>query len=235
MYTTYIYFHRLYGLCRNSLLFIIIATILLTGHGNEFRLLEIYSQLLSTAADLETSQSLITFLSTDEITTVATTGEATIIRSIIDQLINNGVDGSYTSTIQDNIFMSLSLVIGSGKFPGHSFFSDVIESFSYSLLAGLSCPLESAVEMKSSVIEIQAYTGTASQISGYKFNTNGNTFQLPVGVLPQSETDDCGAQVFIADMTIGNNGIFQDSNIDNVFGQTVLSVGLQDSDGNKVH
>lgn len=149
-------------------------------------------------------------------------------------MINNGVDGSYTATIQENIFTSLSLVIGSGKFRGQSFFSDVVESFSYSLLAGLSCPLDTAVEMKSSVIEIQAYTGTSSQISGYRFNTNGNTFQLPVGVLPQGEADSCGAQVFIADMTVGSNGIFQDSNVDSVFGQTVLSVGLQDSDGNKV-
>ena len=212
-----------------------IATILLTGHGNEFRLLEIYSLLLSTAADLETSQSLLTFLTTDEITTVATRGEGSIIRSILDQLINNGVDGSYTPTIQENIFTSLSLVIGSGKFPGQSFFSDVIESFSYSLLVGLSCPLDTAVEMKSSVIEIQAYTGTASQISGYRFNTNGNTFRLPVGVLPQDGVDNCGAQVFIADMTMGSNGIFQDSSVNSVFGQTVLSVGLQDSDGNKVH
>ncbi|KAI6651563.1 G protein coupled receptor 98-like protein isoform X1 [Oopsacas minuta] len=211
------------------------ATILLTGHGNEFRLLEIYSQQLSLAIDgLDTSQFLLTFLDTEKITTLATTGESLVIRSILDQLISDGVSGSYSTSLQENIFTILSLIIGSEKFSGQSFFANVVESFSYSLLILLPCPMDAPVEMKSSVIEIQAYKGSSSQISGYRFNTNGNTFQFPVGVLPVDDGENCGAQVFIADMTMGSNSIFQDPSVASVFGQTVLSVGLRDSFGNEI-
>ena len=217
------------------ILSVLVATVLLTGHGNEFRLLEIYSYQLSRAvSDLVTSESLLTFLNSDIITTKATNGESVILRSILDQLITDVLTSLDTDSIQRNVFTALSLIIGSGKFQGKSYFSEVVESFSFSLLVSLPCPMHSPVEMESSVIVIKAIRGNSSLLSAYRFNTNGNTFQLPENVLPVSEEDPCGAQLVIADMNMEAGSIFPDTSIEGLFGHTVLSVGLRDSNGDKV-
>ena len=156
------------------------------------------------------------------------------MRSILDQLITDADTSMDITDIQRNVFTVLSLVIGSGKFQGKSYFSEVVESFSFSLLASLPCPMESPVEMESSVIVIRALRGNASLLSGYQFSTNRNTFKLPSGVLSESEEGSCSAELFIADMSMEAGSLFPDTSIQALFGNTVLSVGLRDSNGEKV-
>ena len=207
----------------------------MTGHGNEFRLLEIYSQQLSRAVtELQTSEAILTFLNSDSITTKATNGESLILRSILDQLITDAVSTLDTTSIQRNVFTALSIIIASGKFVGKSFFSEVVESFSFSLLVSVPCPMDSPVEMESSVIVIKAIKGNSSLISGYQFYTNGNTFILPRDILPMDVGDSCDAQLFIADMSMQAGSLFSDSSIAGLFGHIVLSMGLRDSNGDQV-
>ena len=197
--------------------------------------MEIYSQQLGRAVtDMQTSEAILTFLNSDSITTKATNGESLILRSILDQLITDADSTLDTTSIQRNVFTALSIIIGSGEFVGKSFFSEVDESFSFSLLVSVPCPMDSPVEMESSVIVIKAIKGNSSLISGYQFYTNGNTFILPRNILPMDVGDSCGAQLLIADMSMEAGSLFSDSSIAGLFGHTVLSVGLRDSNGDQV-
>ena len=94
--------------------------------------------------------------------------------------------------------------------------------------------MDSPFEMESSVIVIKAIKGNSSLISGYQFYTNGNTFILPRDILPMGVGDSCDAQLFIADMSMQAGSLFSDSSIAGLFGHTVLSVGLRDSNGDQV-
>ena len=109
-----------------------------------------------------------------------------------------------------------------------------MESFSFSLLVSVPCPMDSPVEMESSVIVIKAIKGNSSLKSGYQFYTNGNTFILPRDILPMGVGDSCDAQLFFADMSMEAGSFFLDSSIAGLFGHTVLSVGVRDSNGDQV-
>ena len=186
---------------------------------------------MSLASDI--SVSLLRFLT--EQTTSAASVEAQVIRAVLDQLITDGASGSYAqqTSLQSNVLSILDIIVGAGNFPGYAFFADVIESFSYSLLESQPCPMPQPLELRSSMIDIQVLKRELSSLNGYQFTSNGHTVQLPQGLLASDPADTCG-QAFLAEIGVAANGIFRDPDLDAIFRQSVLSVGVRDSSRNKV-